>query len=522
MTDLLLVDDDTSFRLGFRVWLQKNPGWNVKAEASSKTEALILLQRQSFDLVIVELDIKEGLELCQEIKQKSTAIKVFLLTRCETAVMIEGALALGVEGYCPKGVEASKLLYALSTVVVGHKYRWQPFRSQGFSRAFRLYMRDSGLASIDLTLFGLGQKLSTNLTPIERLVLEGRRRELRCARWLIERIWRVEQPSALIFSSEGRVSTLSLPDRLFESLAAKLTYGLENLTDLPLEIDILLPDRRQELLQITLAEFQQTLERCLRSELSIQQIQQQWLEIVTDLWERVAGAFFGEYRTLTDRPLLSTLLQNRSIVQSAILSPIPLVPELLASLLFQAPIAIDYNEWQHDSPQAQIYLQDLLENLCLQVANGVIQPLLNTFTEEETIKQRFFQYRSSREIERFRNELSWKYRYNYWIREPRHIFESKQELWIINSRGIDRVYVNCNRSEELKSLRGWQLLSTLALEFQDALSPRIRSVVDFAGRGIVFLLTEVIGRGIGLIGRGIIRGIGYAWQPEGKVRRTSK
>lgn len=521
MTDLLLVDDDTSFRLGFRVWLEKNAGWNVRAEASSKTEALNILQRQSFDLVVVELDIKEGLELCQAIKQRSTATKVFLLSRSETAVLIEAALSFGVEGYCPKGVEASKLLYALSTVAVGHKYRWQPSRPQNFSRVFRLYMRDNSLATIDLTLFGLAQKLATKLTPIERLVWEGRRRELRCARWLVERIWRVEQPSALIFTSEGRASTLSITDRLSETLGSKLTYGLENLTDLPLEIDILLPNRRQELLQITLTEFQQTLERCRRSELTAAQIQQQWLEIVTDLWERVAGAFLGEYRTLTSRPLLGTLLQERAVVQSAILQNIPFVPELLACLLFQTSITLDYQEWQYDSPQAQIYLQDLLDNLCLQVANAVVQPLLNIFGEEEIIKKRFWQYRSSREIEQFRNELSWKYRYNYLVREPRHIFEGKQELWIINARGIDRVYINCNRSEELNQLKGWQFLSTLALEFQDALNPRIRSVVDFVGRGIVFLLTEVIGRGIGLIGRGIIRGIGYAWQPEGKVRRSS-
>jgi hypothetical protein len=34
------------------------------------------------------------------------------------------------------------------------------------------------------------------------------------------------------------------------------------------------------------------------------------------------------------------------------------------------------------------------------------------------------------------------------------------------------------------------------------------------GTGLVYLLTEIIGRGIGLIGRGILKGIGNAFQDK--------
>ncbi len=521
MVNLLLVDEDTSFRLGLKVWLEKEPGWFVVGEAGGRAEAVSILQNQSVDLAVVEVGIPEGVELCRDIKQHYPATKIFLLSQTDREVLIEGALALGVEGYCPKGMESAKLRVALSTVAMGYRYRWQPLRPDSLWRAFRLHMRDTGLATIDLTLFGVNQRLSTSgLLPIERLVLEGRRRELRCARWLLARIWQVEQTPTVIFTSEGQAaSRLSTTDRLLTNLGGKLTYSLDNLTDLPLEIDILLPDRRQELLQITVTELQNTLDRCRRSEVSGEQLHRQWLAILTDLWERVAGSFLGEYLTLGDRALLDILLEERETVQRAILRPIPLVPEVLSCLLFRTPITINFTEWQYDSPQAQVYLQDLLDHLCVQVANGVVQPLLNRCSDEDGIRQRFFRYRSSREIERFRNELSWKYRYNGWVREPRHIFESKYEVWVITPTGIDRVYINSSRSRELKNLQGWQLFFTLLLELQDALSPRLRSAIDWLGRGIVFLLTEIIGRGIGLIGRGIMRGIGYAWQPEGKTRR---
>jgi hypothetical protein len=53
---------------------------------------------------------------------------------------------------------------------------------------------------------------------------------------------------------------------------------------------------------------------------------------------------------------------------------------------------------------------------------------------------------------------------------------------------------------------------TLAVEARDAVSPRFRSAVSFVGSGIVYVLTDVIGRGIGLIGRGILRGVGGGWR----------
>jgi hypothetical protein len=50
------------------------------------------------------------------------------------------------------------------------------------------------------------------------------------------------------------------------------------------------------------------------------------------------------------------------------------------------------------------------------------------------------------------------------------------------------------------------------LEIRDAIAPRLRATVSFVGSGLVYILTQVIGRGIGLIARGIIQGIGSSWQ----------
>jgi hypothetical protein len=132
----------------------------------------------------------------------------------------------------------------------------------------------------------------------------------------------------------------------------------------------------------------------------------------------------------------------------------------------------------------------------------------------EAIKQIYYDRSliSTRELERFRNELSWKYRIENSIGEPTKIFESRYELFVLASRGIANISVYAPRNQELKKLSGIQLVVTLALEIRDAIAPRLRSSVAFLGNGIVYVLTQVVGRAIGLIGRGILQGLGGSLQ----------
>src|SRR5919202_6622250 len=98
----------------------------------------------------------------------------------------------------------------------------------------------------------------------------------------------------------------------------------------------------------------------------------------------------------------------------------------------------------------------LLHNLIIQVANAVIQPILNEFADIEIIKQNFYDRRliSSREITRFRNNLSWKYRLTQLVSEPQAIFESRYTLFFISDTGIKQTSIYSPRREELEQLRG--------------------------------------------------------------------
>ena len=57
-------------------------------------------------------------------------------------------------------------------------------------------------------------------------------------------------------------------------------------------------------------------------------------------------------------------------------------------------------------------------------------------------------------------------------------------------------------------MTGVPWLSTIVIEIRDAIAPLVRQLIALVGRVVVFVLTQVIGKGLGLIGKGIVQGIG--------------
>jgi len=291
-----------------------------------------------------------------------------------------------------------------------------------------------------------------------------------------------------------------------------------------MEIDILREEKKRELFYLILRQLENFLSELRYSEVQPEQLEPKRSLILLDLWQAATTEFFGKYYTVTlaGQPIevVATLLQDEAIVQFGILDKIPGVVELLKHLLFQTPLAVDSVPYAPGNPEALSRAEALTENLLIQLANAVIQPLLNRFANIEGIKQNFYNRKllSNREIERFRNDLSWKYRVEKYFREPQNIFESQYSIYVFSWKGIRKASIYAPRSPELEQLSGVQLAVTLVLETRDAIAPRLRTAVSWVGNGVIYVLTEVVGRGLGLVGRGILKGLGNAWQ-DPKFRR---
>ena len=555
---LLLVDDDPIFRLGLSTALESFDDLQVVAQADTSVAAFERLAQlgdeNAPDILIGDIS---DLQLCQQLKKAYPNLPIFLLSNSFLAQQLAALSALGVNGYCRKGTAIAVVVQALRQIAAGISY-WQENPTQEAvsiapsqlsvqvrPQKWLSAVRQSGIGQIETTLAEVRSHLQNpQLSQFDWLYWSGRERELLAARWCVNQLFPVEvvvikeQPTQEQGNRQleeiigGELSPIipaadfsltKSPDQsplaiLFNSTLAKIQSGVKNLTSIPLEIDLLQAEKKQELLYLVLQKLGKVLEELRFLQVSPEDLIERRSLTLRDLWQTTTIDFFVKYYTtstgITEYTIVDILVLNAGTIQEQILNKIPFVVELFAYLLFDKPLVINNVPYHKNAPEALARAELLLQNLIIGVANGVIQLLLNYFAELETVKYSLYDqpFLSSREIAQFRNNLSWRYRQEYYIEQPKAIFESQYRLFVLTGTGIRRIYIYAPRTAELNQLRGIRWAVTIALETRDALAPRLRAVVAFVGSGVVYLLTQVIGRGIGLIFRGIIQGIGNTLQ----------
>lgn len=516
-----------------------------------------------------------GLELCQQLKAQYPSLPILLLSSPQSPELITMALRNGVEGYCLKETNPEDLIMAIRQVASGEPYLGDRYSINNqptdqlvanlpdeMINVFAIIRHNfylSGLRRIDQALDEVQASLGTD-TPdqlsdrLAKIVLAGQARELQAARWLVHLLWgkpkntqnlaqsknsknskqsshKLEMdisitPVEISNLTDNRSNILAVQASLWDKTVVKLQANLVNLSKTPLEIDILKDEKKRELLYIALRQVEQSLTELRFSEIQPSQLNENIPTILKNIWQETVINFFGKYynlsinQTQSEVNVVDVLLKDIGIVQTEFLDKIPQIDNLLSHLLFETELIVNSAALPIGTLEAMQRAELILDNLIIQIANGVIQPLLNHFADIEEIKQKFYRYNllATREIERFRNDLSWKYRLKKYITEPQLIFESRQVLFVFANPSIKKVSIYAPRRQELQQLEGIQLAITLVLELQDAISPRLKSAITLIGNGFVYILTNVIGRGIGLIGRGVIQGIGNAWQ-EGRLKK---
>jgi DNA-binding response OmpR family regulator len=541
---LLIVDDDPIFRLGFCTALASVPGFRVIAQADSIPNTLQQLT-QGFvpDILILELAVGRfggkiySLELCQQLVQKYSNVAIFILTSVTEPEPLVTAKTLGVKGYCPKGTNLETIVFALRRLASGGSY-WpeESFPTPNLWQNFLARLGNSGKQQIQDNINQINSQLRANhLSTLDQLFWSGRKRELLVARWLVNRLTSnkynyssesVYLPKALPESQDNlvlpppkltlaKINRDSVAAQILRNIYSQIQLGTVNATGIILEIDILRTAKKQELLYIVLNQIIKYLEELSTKEILFEELEPTlwliWQETTIDFWKKN----IDDSLLITERELSEILTQEFALIQKSIFQDNPFILELFEYLLWEKPLIIDNISYRPEAPEAMIRAEYLLENLLIQMANSVMQFILNNFYDLEIFKYNLYHrnYRSSREIARFRNELSWRYRLEKYWNNPQNIFESRYLLLTLQQHTIQTRFIYAPRITELERLEGFPWLTTIILETRDAIAPRVRSIIAAVGSGLVYILTQVIGKGIGLIGKGILQGIGSTVQP---------
>jgi two-component system, NarL family, response regulator len=118
---ILLIEDDELFRLGLRMRLQQEPGFEVVAEAEDSETGIELAKTQPLDLVLLDVGLPGigGIEACRQIKQQKNNLPVLVLTSRSETSLIMRLVTAGAQGYCLKGVASETLFLAIRSIAAG-------------------------------------------------------------------------------------------------------------------------------------------------------------------------------------------------------------------------------------------------------------------------------------------------------------------------------------------------------------------------------------------------------------------
>lgn len=116
---ILIADDHQMFIDGIKAILKDVKYISIAGEALNGAQAIELINANSFDLVIadIQMPVMDGLELTKYIKQNKPNIKVLIVTSHPDRGFIEEMLEVQAEGYILKNTSKQELIRAISKLV---------------------------------------------------------------------------------------------------------------------------------------------------------------------------------------------------------------------------------------------------------------------------------------------------------------------------------------------------------------------------------------------------------------------
>ena len=121
---VMIADDHVLMREGVKQLLEYDGSIKVISEAADGVECLKILETVTPDILLLDINMpnKNGIEVLEDIKNKTIDIKILILTVHNEIEYLLRAVDIGVDGYILKDSESAELKKAINYIYNGENY----------------------------------------------------------------------------------------------------------------------------------------------------------------------------------------------------------------------------------------------------------------------------------------------------------------------------------------------------------------------------------------------------------------
>lgn len=121
MVRILLAEDQVMVRQGLKKMIESDEEMKVTGEADNGKEAILLCEKQSFDIVILDIrmPVMDGIEAAKVIHSRWPDVKLLILTTFDDNQYVLESLKIGVSGYVLKTGDTESLLRSIRSALTG-------------------------------------------------------------------------------------------------------------------------------------------------------------------------------------------------------------------------------------------------------------------------------------------------------------------------------------------------------------------------------------------------------------------
>ncbi|MDH4115399.1 MAG: response regulator transcription factor, partial [Burkholderiaceae bacterium] len=101
---IIIVEDEPEFRRRFVQIVENEPSMTLVGVAANKREAQVIIDRESFDVMLIDLGLPDGsgIELIRQVSQKKPDVDIMVVTVFGDEQHVVSSIEAGATGYILK------------------------------------------------------------------------------------------------------------------------------------------------------------------------------------------------------------------------------------------------------------------------------------------------------------------------------------------------------------------------------------------------------------------------------------